>query len=717
MTAISILACSALLILAYTFIGQPVARTLFKPDSQDHDSFTPLAAPLCGYLIFHFLLYSLSSLTANGIAKIALPLLALLVALSYWQQRRSPQPPSLIPLAILPVASALLLLPAVLHNWEMYYALGNDSARYLAMITYLQDHFWVFDGMLEQPLRYPFGNRPLMHYEQASPTALLGISANLAYTVSSCINAGLTACSLALLVKLNTPSPSRWSTAIVAIFTATWGGFIGYFYSGFLAHVFSVTSFFFCLSLPHWRLSPALKTGAAAIIFMIVTTSYSIGFSILAAAMTIISIGFSRKTIQNSLRAEILSTVVGLLLAGFFFHSEIGKAGSFLEGRNQAYYQPLLDAILIYSGTTSKWLLPGIPAPIKIGIAAVIVALLIYTLYSAFKNCVHRLYFYALSTLALSSLGIWLAGNYYLFNKISITLTPLFFIPLLFKNKTAATARKQHLFPAAVLGLITLSGAFAFKELYYPVLLDRKTYGDAEIRRAEKSLHEKYGHQPALYISDTMLERLPLLRVHFQHATMLSLSTPSIQEEMAGNATAFSKADSFDAILVPKDYIEPHHAQFQGISPDLFQGNWFNLYSHNFPAIDLVGNWESTRAPARENSNARFMGRIIPAKDGAIFARTPTTCAFISVEVLTPATPTTLTLTVAGKPYVHQTSQDSPYSQMRIPCPPATAFTIHTQSSQATTLTRVWLTPADDAAPKTAPTPSKATTTGTASGD
>lgn len=638
-----ILLLAILSIAIYAVLGYPFARQLFGIDDKDKEinSFAVFfSAPIIGYLGFSFLVYVVSTTIGIGIGKFSVPLLFALILLVLYTHSQGHL--SLFKQSInfirgkyflicafglaWVIASFHIWSPLVLNNWEMAYSVGNDSTRYVAMIEYLQKSYWIYGGALVEPLNYPFGNRPLMHYQQALPNALYSVSIFSSYSISSIINTCLTFNAIVLLGVVAYDKFSYFGMYVVALAVGLAGGLGNVYYSGFVAQYFSVLAIFFGLSSLYWVSSFKIRFVATLLALAVVAASYSVGFAILVAVMLLVG-RISQVLLSNvSIRRftkESLALLFVTLVVVYIFNYELKIAAEFFKpSRNLSFAFELDKAALYYSGIISKWHdIVSIPSYLLWLYLIVAIALPSATVAYAWQNRARSAtWFYMCMVFLLFVAGLYLTGDFYLFNKHSVIFLPIILV-VVFAILTDHLWMKGagRLMVAFLILVISYAGYDTLSTFHVELAKDRKTYIDQTVISSKQTLLNYLVPGETIYSADTGIERNLLMRVVYSQYQWLPVVDSQNMAEYGITREQQAKRMSIEhpsVVFAAKDYSEPQWAGYADRQGDIFDGGWFGLYK-NAGIIELEGDWQPAgRLLVDDDPKKRRNSKRAPKKGG-----------------------------------------------------------------------------------------------------
>lgn len=588
-------------------------REGFAPGEGRSHQLAIVAAPVVGALLFHFTAYAIGGGFGVGLSKLAWPVLLVLLAiqavvlLATGRRNHSrlvqivlehKRLLVLIAFVVLPISGFHIIQPMYSGHWSMAYSTGNDGARYLMMIDYLQDHYWVYGANVEGPIKYVLGNRPLMHYIQAMPTALFGIPSYLSYPLTAVMASFMTTLALACLG--GTLLRARMVSALIvcAVVFGFYGFYLSLYYTGFLGQYFSLFPILLALTAAHWKVRPVYLPIVQALILACVTASYSVGFAIVVAVMIALFYvlkGFYGAMGKRVLLIRVVSLFVALaaVMAIFSYELAAGRAGDFLAARNAGYDYGLLKSLLIMGGMAQKWTqFEAIEASKLWLLAAPVLYLWLFSLWVSWRMrreaAEYLLLVYGITVVMVSA---YMTGNYYLLNKTSVLVIPIMALAL--------TARLPGRIQSGIRGAgfiswvaIALVGGQLLGGFYVEVSKARHTNVDASMIGAESFL--KQGKYRRVYSADFSLERHLLEKQFFKEVAWQPIQDKMVWPEMGvtpNDSAAYSKYD-FDLAFIAKDVEGPAHLVDGNAKWELYDGGWFGLYGPESSLVEFDENWE-----------------------------------------------------------------------------------------------------------------------------
>jgi len=514
-----------------------------------------LSAPV-GVLAYGFVVYAVSSALGLGLDKTCRPafvVLALSAGLYFILSKTARTEvgdalsqatvPVLAVLALAPLSFVFVLLPMARNGWEMAYSIGNDGARYLMMIEYLQHDFWRYGKAAAETLTYPMGNRPVMHYISALPVTLFGVSPYLAYSMSASLAAlsmAATALGLGFASVRLRPAQELVATTVVFLAFGLFGSFQTLYYTAFLGQLYAVIPMLvamvtFSLAEVQWR----RFTLWCAFVMLLNATVYSVGN--LSIVLLLLVGGMLMMQGQTGLRRCIITIAILAACACVVvavFRYEFSQVGSFLGSRNDAYNYGALNSILIMNGVVSKYMsYNDMPLYQKILLLLPICVLSSNVVCCGLRNKAARAILGAFLALGIAYVVLYLRGRYYLLNKISSFLLPLLLsaVPCAFKwhHEDGRASLRAGIGSVVVLTAVvgaSAAGILMLTKFYEPIAVDRLTYITPAMAH-DKEAMLKPGGQARIISSDLTLERTLLMRQLYAGFAWQPLYAPEVWQE------------------------------------------------------------------------------------------------------------------------------------------------------------------------------------------
>ena len=662
-------------------------RAALAPGEGRSHQLALVAAPVVGTLLFHFLAYAISSGFGVGLSKLAWPVLLALLAIQVvallvlGRQNHSrlvqitlehKKLLALIAFVVLPISGFHIIQPMYSGHWSTAYSTGNDGARYLMMIDYLQDHYWVYGANVEGPIKYALGNRPLMHYIQAMPTALFGIPSYLSYPLTAVMASFMSTLALACLG--GTLLRARMVSALIVcmVVFGFYGFYLSLYYTGFLGQYFSLFPILLALTAAHWKVRLTYLPFVQALILAFVTASYSVGFAIVVAAM--IALFYVLQSFYGSvdkralaIRAVSLLMALVAVLAIFNYELAAGRPGDFLAARNAGYDYGLLKSMLIMGGMAQKWTqFEAIEASKQWLLVAPLLYLWLFSLWVSWRMrreaAEYLLLVYGITVVMVSA---YVTGNYYLLNKTSVLVIPIMVLAL--------TARLPGRAQFGIRGAgfiswvaIAVVGSQLLGGFYVEVSKARHTNIDASLIGAEGFL--KQGKYRRVYSVDFSLERHLLERQFFKEAAWQPIQDKMVWPEMGvmpSDSAAYSKYD-FDLVFIAKDAEGPARLVDGNAKWELYDGGWFGLYSPEVNLVEFDANWD-WKGSMRDRSQPRRLRTGRESKNGGtiVFVKNHG-CDEVAVRFAEPGMLKGLNLMVNSKPVMLDGHMER--NEVIIPC-------------------------------------------------
>lgn len=603
-------------------VGWPLLIGLFGFPARRWPESALILAPPVGVLVLGLASYAVSSGLALGLS-ITGPLVVatlLAVSLAYFSVSRQCRKDFLhifcanawivgIVFFLAPVSFAHVILPMLRQDWLMAYAIGNDGARYLMMIDYLQEHCWRYGDVVAQTLGYPMGNRPVMHYLSALPVSLFPVSSYLAYSISVALAAWSIAMSgMGVGLFLFRASRAVQIASAFLVFSAAGlsGHLMTLYYTAFLGQYYAIIPLL--VALVSFALISAGKVRFLvwAVFIMLSTASvYSVGnvmvslLVILLGLLFLMAFGELRPR-RGAYCATALLGAAGL--AFLLFRYELSQANHFFGGRNAGYDYGLFNSLLIMTGMISKYHdYRGMLFSYKLAFAAPVLFLTAVALAQGLRQGLPRAFCGVLCGLAFLYAYLYTTGQYYLVNKTSV-----FFLPVLLVSAPGILSigpiwRGEGLLRLGLaLATVLAVGGMAAKGLldltvtYETIAASRVTYISPQMLAAKREMLSRTG--PVRIVSaDAALERTLLMRQFFAEFAWQPLYGPDVWPEYGVRAEA-PPADfaaySYDYLVAgldvndTMDYLACNRASL------LFQfSDRFAVFDGSAGLVDFGPNW------------------------------------------------------------------------------------------------------------------------------